>query len=143
MNDNQGLTPDPHVGLQKILAEMLSLEQSKLETAKHRLRSEILPALRSLQVANIEAAYSGYGDSGSIDGMQFRNRDGVRIERSTIPDQMKESLEDVVYEFLPAGFEINDGGQGTLTVDVEAGTVKLDHQENYTETRDSSVQWEV
>jgi len=28
-------------------------------------------------------------------------------------------------------------------LDLQAGTVKLEHQENYTETRDSTKQWEV
>jgi hypothetical protein len=41
-----------------------------------------------------------------------------------------QDISSVVYEFLPAGFEINDGGQGTLTIDVQAGTVTLSHAEN-------------
>ena len=44
----------------------------------------------------------------------------------------------MLYEFLPDGFEINEGGQGDVTIDVAAGTVKLEHQENVTETRDST-----
>ena len=51
------------------------------------------------------------------------------------------AIEDVLYEFLPAGFEINDGSQGTLTIDVAAGTVTLEHGENYTETRDSTQEF--
>jgi len=142
-SDTTNPSPNPNDDFQQIFLQMQQAEQAKLEHAKHRLRSEILPALRPLQVANIEAAYSGSGDSGAIDGVQFRDRKGIRIERSTIPAALKESLEDALYEFLPAGFEINDGGQGTLTVDVQAGTVKLDHQENYTSTLDSTVEWEV
>jgi hypothetical protein len=42
---------------------------------------------------------------------------------------------------LPAGFEINDGSQGTLTVDVTAGTVTIEHGENYTDTRDSTQEF--
>lgn len=145
MTDTPSPTPPPGIDakLQQILAEMHHREQAKLEHAKHRIRSEILPALHPLQVTNIEAAYSGCGDSGAIDGVQFRDSEGVRIERAAIPAALKESLEDALYEFLPAGFEINDGSQGTLTVDVQAGTVKLDHQENYTNTLDSTFEREV
>ena len=50
-------------------------------------------------------------------------------------------IENVLYEFLPTGFEINDGSQGTLTVDVAAGTVTIEHGENYTETRDSTQEF--
>jgi len=145
MTDTPTPTPPPDIDaeLQQILAEMHHSEQAKLEKAKNKIRSEILPALRQLQITNIEAAYSGCGDSGAIDGVQFRDSQGIRIERATIPEALKESLEDTLYEFLPAGFEINDGSQGTLTVDVQAGTVKLDHQENYTSSLDSTLEWEL
>jgi hypothetical protein len=94
-------------------------------------------------VANVEAAYSGYGDSGAIDGVQYRDKSGFRVEREKIPAALTEELENVLYEFLPAGFEINDGGQGTLTLDAQAGTVKLEHEENYTESTSSTDEWEV
>ena len=51
---------------------------------------------------------------------------------------MIEELENCVYSFLPAGFEINDGSQGTLTLDVATGRVSIQHQANVTETRDST-----
>jgi ABC-type uncharacterized transport system permease subunit len=89
-------------------------------------------------VANIEAAYSGYGDSGAIDGLQYRDKTGSRVDRTSLPTPVIEQLENVLYEFLPAGFEINDGGQGTLTLDVQTGKITIQHQENYTETRDST-----
>ena len=121
-----------------LLAHYYETEQARLEAAKNKLRSELLPVFAKHRVTNIEAAYSGYGDSGAIDGIQFRDAAGVRVDRTSIPAGLIEQLENSLYPFLPAGFEINDGGQGTLTVNVQAGTVKLDHQENYTETRDST-----
>jgi len=141
--DSDTTNPSLNDDFQQILLQMQQAEQAKQEQSKQKLRTETLPALRPLQVANIEAAYSGSGDSGAIDGVQFRDSKGIRIERSTIPGPLKESLEDALYEFLPAGFEINDGSQGTLTVDVQAGTVKLDHQENYTSSLDSTLEWEL
>jgi hypothetical protein len=54
-----------------------------------------------------------------------------------------EQLENVLYQFLPAGFEINDGGQGTLTIDTQTAKVTLAHQENYTETRDSTREFDL
>jgi hypothetical protein len=138
-------TPDEEVSenVRQILAHYHQSEQARLERAKDNLRAEILPALRSHRVANIEAAYSGYGDSGAIDGIQYRDEAGVRVDRTALPAPVIEQLENVLYEFLPAGFEINDGGRGTLTLDVQTAKVTLAHQENYTETRDSTREFDL
>jgi hypothetical protein len=126
-----------------LLAHFHQTEQARTEDAKKRLRAEIMPALAKHHVANIEAAYSGYGDSGAIDGIQYRDEAGVRVDRGSLPTPVVEQLETVLYEFLPAGFEINDGGQGTLTLDVQTAKITLAHQENYTDTRDSTREFDL
>ena len=126
---------------QQILAHYHQSEQARLEQAKAKLRTEILPALVQHRVANVEAAYSGYGDSGAIDGLQFRDAAGQRVDREAIPTTLVEQLENVLYEFLPAGFEINDGGQGTLTIDTQTAKVTIQHQENYTASNDSTREY--
>jgi hypothetical protein len=50
-------------------------------------------------------------------------------------------IEGVLHDFLPAGFENNDGGQGEITIDLEDGTVTINHQENYIEHDDSTVEY--
>ena len=70
--------------------------------------------------------------------MQYRDKSDLRVERNAIPGTLTEKLENCIYEFLPAGFEINDGGQGTLMIDTQTAKVTIQHQENYTETRDST-----
>ena len=132
--------PDEQVSknVRLLLARFHATEQARLEQAKSKLRVEVLPALRKHRVANIEAAYSGYGDSGAIDGLQFRDAAGQRVDRESLPQDVIEQLENYVYEFLPSGFEIDDGSQGTLTLDVATGRVSIQHQANVTETRDST-----
>ena len=130
--------PQPDDAVFQLLARYHESEQARLNEAKHRLRTDVLPALAQHRVANIEAAYSGYGDSGAIDGIQYRDKADSRIDRTSLPTPVIEQLENLLYEFLPAGFEINDGGQGTLTLEVQTAKVTLKHQENYTETRDST-----
>jgi len=132
---------DANEVFQQIIAHYHQSEQARLEQAKAKLRTEILPALVQHRVANVEAAFSGFGDSGAIDGLQYRDAAGQRVDRETIPATLVEELENVLYEFLPAGFEINDGGQGTLTVDTQTAKVTLQHQENYTESRDSTQEY--
>ena len=136
-------TPDSDPSIQELLERFALSSQNRLQTSQDKLRNEIIPALMASGVANVVAAYSGYGDSGAIDGVQYRDKSGVRVERDTIPSAMKEQLENVLYEVLPAGFEINDGGQGTLTLDVQTGRLTLQHQENEVVSNDSSREWEV
>jgi hypothetical protein len=139
-------TPDEEVSenVRQLLAHYhQSEEQARLERAKAKLRAEVLPALRSYRVATVEAAYSGYGDSGAIDGVQYRDVAGERVDRTTIPQPLVEQLETCIYEFLPSGFENNDGGQGTLTIDTQTAKVTIQHQENYTETRDSTREFDL
>jgi hypothetical protein len=138
-------TPDEQVSdsVQKLLAHFHQTEQARMDDAKNRLRSEIIPRLVQHRVANIEAAYSGYGDSGAIDGVQYRDAHGQRVDRATIPVPLAETLETCLYEFLPSGFEINDGGQGTVLIDTQTAKVTIQHQENYTETRDSSREFDL
>jgi ABC-type uncharacterized transport system permease subunit len=133
--------PDENENIQRLLAHFHQTEQARLSEAKTRLRADILPVLAKHRVANIEAAYSGYGDSGAIDGIQYRDKAGVRVDRTTLPAPVIEQLENVLYEFLPSGFEIDDGGQGTLTLDVQTAKITLRHQENYTSTMDSTQEY--
>jgi len=60
-----------------------------------------------------------------------------------VADQLIEDLERCAYQFLPAGFEINDGGQGDLYLDIAAGILRLEHQENFIDTRSSSREWRI
>ena len=126
-----------------LLAHFHQTEQARMDDAKKRLRTQIIPRLVQHRVANIEAAYSGYGDSGAIDGVQYRDAAGQRVDRTTLPAEILEQLETCIYEFLPSGFEINDGGQGPLTIDTQTAKVTVQHQENYTESRDSTREFDL
>lgn len=138
MDDSQTDKNLPVNDFNQVLAHFFQAEQARQDEAKKQLRDEIIPKLREHSVASVEAAYSGYGDSGAIDGVQYRDAVGQRVDRTTIPSPIVEQLENCLYEFLPAGFEINDGGQGTLLIDTRTSQVTLRHQENYTESRDST-----
>ena len=130
--------PDENENIRLLLAHFHATEQARLERAKLKLRDELLPVFLQHRVANIEAAYSGYGDSGCIDGTQYRDAAGQRVDRASIPGHMIERLETCLYEFLLCGFETDSGSQGTLTIDTQTAKVTIQHQENYTETRDSN-----
>ena len=132
-------TPDPSV--EQMIAEMQRAEERERRETTDRLHNEILPQFRRLGVANIEVSYSGYGDDGSIDGIQYRDPTGIRVDRATIPAQLVEDLDHCAYSFLPAGFELNDGGQGTLTIDVQLAKITLTHETNYTASNSTTKEF--
>ncbi len=135
------MTPTDHEYLEQFMAQYRQQELARLDTAKARLKTEIIPRLKQWGVSKVRAEYSGYGDSGCIDGITYLDAHGQPVNMDMVRAASDPDIENVVYEFLPAGFEINDGSQGTLTVNVAAGTVTIEHGENYTETRDSTQEF--
>jgi len=49
------------------------------------------------------------------------------------------ALEYAADYMLPSGFEINDGGQGVMTVNAETGEALIEHGSNYTEVNYESI----
>ena len=135
------MAPTDHEYLEQFMAQYRQQEVARLDTAKARLKTEIIPRLKQWGVSKVRAEYSGYGDSGCIDGITYLDAHDQPVNMALVQPDGAPVIEDVLYEFLPAGFEINDGSQGTLTIDVAAGTVTLEHGENYTETRDSTQEF--
>ncbi len=133
-------TPDDDY-MATLLAECQKREDDRIDAAKNTLRSQIIPRLKRRGVATVRAYYSGYGDSGCIETVDYfdANNQPVKVPKprsTTVP-----AIDDVLNDFLPGGFENNDGGQGEITIDVQAGTVTLEHQENFVEHHDSTMEY--
>jgi hypothetical protein len=124
--------------LEQLMAQYRQNEQTRHEQTKARLKNEIIPRLKQWGVAKVKAEYSGYGDSGAVNHIAYLDAQDQPVNMDMVRAASDPEIENVLYQFLPAGFEINEGGQGDVTIDVATGTVKLEHQENYTETRDST-----
>jgi hypothetical protein len=135
------MAPTDHEYLEQFMAQYRQQEVARLDTAKARLKTEIIPLLKEWGVSKVHAEYSGYGDSGCINGITYLDAHDQPLNIALVQPVSAPAIEDVLYEFLPAGFEINDGSQGTLTIDVSAGAVTLEHGENYTETRNSTQEF--
>jgi hypothetical protein len=124
------------------LQEYHRQQQERLDATKNTLKSTILPALAASGVRTVLAEYSGYGDSGAIDGISYLGQDGKPV-KLTGDAACIMGLEDALYEFLPAGFEINEGGQGTLTLNVSDCTAVLQHGQNVTEVNESTEEFDL
>ncbi len=124
-----------------LLAECQKQEDDRINAAKNTLRANIIPRLKRRGVATVRAYYSGYGDSGCIETVDYFDAKNQPVKVSKPRSTTVPVIEDVLNDFLPSGFEINDGGQGEITIDVQAGTVTLEHQENYVQHHDSTLEY--
>ena len=124
------------------LAEYHAAANARRKASDDNLKTNILPPLAKAGVVKIVAEYSGYGDSGAIDGIAYLDSDDKSV-KLTGDAACVTGLEDALYEYLPAGFEINEGGQGTLTVFVKEGKVVLAHGQNVTEVNESEEEFDL
>ena len=113
------------------------LEQQK---CSKEFRQQTLPTLQSLGIEKVVGGYSGYGDSGDLHDIDCLGSDGKSVK---IDDLLRRKCVDFLYEFLPDGYEINDGGQGTVTLNLQAMRIELEHEQNYTDTKSSCEEYEL
>lgn len=118
----------------KLAAEWERKAREKKARLTTQLREEILPRLEDMGIATVRIEYSGYGDSGAINYVEYFDARDQAVDVHAAWPACGPMIENVVYEYLPDGFEINEGGQGDVYIDVQKKTLRLDHEENYTET---------
>ena len=128
---------------EQFAAQLDHIEKTRINQALAALKARILPRLRQWGVAKLVAEYSGYGDDGCINSLGYFDTQNQPVNMDLVRPASDPEIQNLLYELLPDGFETGEGGQGDLTVDVETGTVTLEHGENYTETKSSTSQWEV
>jgi hypothetical protein len=113
------------------------LEQRKLTG---EFRQQTLPALQSLGIEKVVGGYSGYGDSGDLHDLKCVGPEDKPVE---IDDALRATLVSFLYEFLPDGYEINEGGQGDITLNLQTMRIELEHQENIIETKGSYEEFDL
>jgi hypothetical protein len=109
-------------------------------------KEAFLGALRNIGVVSIEADYNGWGDEGQVDSITALRADNSEVNLKRYPcsitgaDHIR-TLEDLIEEFswdavqhFHDGFHNNDGGSGTVTIDVPTGRVKIAHNDNVVES---------
>lgn len=100
-------------------------------------KAVIFGRLRAAGVVSVLVEFEGYGDSGCIERVTAV---GVGGGEQELADDLKELIEEYVYERLPGGWEIDDGSFGEVKFDVQAGTVAFDFHQRFCEVTDE--QWE-
>lgn len=129
--------------------------------AIHKNREVLLASLQALSIGKVVAQYSGGGDSGDVcelhvipefaaPGLQatevtetYVHRDytgpetGWQFSLRTRVVPLEEALHDFTLDWLEIhhpGWENDDGGDGSMSINVAAGTCRLEHREFYTES---------
>jgi hypothetical protein len=121
----------------------------------------VCKALQEQGITSVEMAYSGGGDSGDYEHPVFMREgedvspDGsverFRLHRkwdfekalwiNTGIEKSTATLEDAAFDLMVdavrirhSGWEINEGGEGTVTLDVPLGVVTVNHGSHYIST---------
>lgn len=115
--------------------------QGALERYEERQREEkraakaallaLVDQLRTAGVSEVIATFSGYGDEGSIERIEFLDAQRQLVSLS----EQFPNLEKTFEVLLPDGFEDNEGSSGVVTLDVERGRVTVDTDWNVIETQ--------
>jgi hypothetical protein len=125
-------------------ANYLRLAQEREQAAAAQLKAACAP-LASVGIKNITWSYDGSGDSGDMESRTITSihgpcsdKDYAAAIKGLGQDLQKqlalEELEKAVWELLPGGFEVNDGGYGEVILDTTDRLISVQHNARITET---------
>jgi hypothetical protein len=125
---------------------MRTLNKKPTKNSAAETLKEYCPDLYLCGWVNIDMTYSGSGDSCDDVEMHVVNEDGEELSFRNVelPPAVAFSMKDVensLWNLLPTGFENNEGGSGTITVDTLTGSIRVEHDEYYTESRHTTEEY--
>lgn len=127
-------------GLTQYMQQLKDEQEAKLKA----FRELALPALKKHRMKTVVAHYSGYGDSGAVQAWSGVNKYGKQSHMSDwgMSSSERDALENYVLSLLPEGWEIDDGSQGTVTLDLAAGKAEVKHGVKVTSFENSTLRAE-
>tara|TARA_R100001440_G_scaffold37685_2_gene57171 strand:- start:16809 stop:17189 length:381 start_codon:yes stop_codon:yes gene_type:complete len=106
-------------------------------TIKQKLK---LRELKDLGIVKIQIHYSGGGDDGCIDSADayILDENGKeKWDRDIVPVDFLDMFEEVLYNFISKNVEWdwvnNDGGYGSLEINVDTGELTIHHTQRHSE----------
>jgi hypothetical protein len=92
---------------------------------------ELMLRLRDLGIVSIYAEFSGGGDSGAIDDINYHLSDStINNQFDTDNEELHDDVENYCYKLLQSGniedWYNNDGGHGTLNIDTKTGECNIE-----------------
>ena len=130
---------------------------------------DVCAILFNAGITLVEVNYDGYGDSGSIEYVLFFKGDkqlkdeevaSLGLPTSTVQTYnykstgdkdryitkectLVDKIEDCAYDFLPGGWEINEGSFGDLKINTETAKATLEHNYRIQETEYSEEEFDI
>ena len=96
-----------------------------------------LKRIKDYDIARIDVEYSGGGDDGMIDNIDYFD-----INDEVINFDIKECLIEYFYSYICKNIEWdwinNDGGYGTLIIDISKNEIDINHYQRHTESYEYS-----
>jgi len=99
---------------------------------------ELMLRLRDLGIVSIYAEFSGGGDSGAIDDMNYHLSDfTISNDFAKANEELDSDVNDYCYTLLDKGniedWYNNEGGNGTLSIDTKTGEYSIEVNIEYRE----------
>jgi len=114
-----------------------SIEQDNI------LKTSLLLALKDKGVKSITINFSGSGDSGDIDEIEYTDNNGHgswnQGYQADNPGELEDKIRDAFFDFVDneackhGDWVNNEGGYGTMTIDTDSGEWELDYNQRTTE----------
>ena len=90
-------------------------------------KQEILDALRQADITSVSIHYDGQGDSGCVTEISHEPpQPRLKINKPELWKKLERYCYDVLEQKSP-GWEINEGSVGSLDINVDDGTIVLNH----------------
>lgn len=102
----------------------------------------VIPTLKEHKVIKVDVCYSGSGDEGCVDEIEFldNNENAVPCEISDADNHtIRIAAETILGEEFP-GWGNDGGSSGTISLDVESGKITVDHNWILTHTDSKEFQ---
>ncbi len=100
-------------------------------TEDQKRKVEVLKFMDLLQagsIAKVSVSYHGEGDEGTAEAPELQDAAGNPVGESTLPSDLDcRKLGEILEGFAPEGYQDGDGGHGTITFNVEAQKILVEH----------------
>lgn len=96
--------------------------------------ADIASDLYANGVTTVKMYYSGENDSGELDCCETDRSFGSYELKPDVENELR----DMAWFFVPRGFEINDGGSGTVTFDFVDKKITVEHSQRVVEYENST-----
>lgn len=134
----------PAVGEEPMKSESLFEHEWPIEQAK----AVLIAHLKTLGITSVSIGYDGEGDQGQITDIEALEPVEVKIKLMTDGTplgphrELTDALENFAWNVLDAhhaGFENNDGGFGTISIDVNGNSVTLEKNDKFIDFHTETV----